>query len=170
MINEGMFISTLDQDSEWNMKPIFEQAWKAWGHSEQSLRDLYKEINEDEHIEETLEFFMTRVMKDCHVSSRAAKLLYDVQTVEINQCDIAIHMQEEVEGDWKVTQSYKGLSFKDLSPKGYAHTYHAIVYFDGELDKIYYGDDIVVMRESITKVYTDDFKRGPDKIVFGRRI
>jgi hypothetical protein len=163
-----LFISALDQDSEWNMKPILDQAWKAWEQSEQSLRLVYEKVNKDE--DEPLEAFMTQVADDCHINQRAAKLLYDVQTCEINHVDVAIFMEEEVEGEFKVTRTYKGLSFKDTSPKGYAHTYHAIVYFDGELDKIYYGDDVTQMRESITKVYTDDFKRGPEKIVFGRRI
>ena len=59
--------------------------------------------------------------------------------------------------------------YPGITRKKERHQHIAIVYFEGDVDTVFYGDDPIKMRESIDRIYNDDFGRGPDTVVMAVR-
>lgn len=161
-----LFTLVAEMDSEWFLKPTVDWAIQLWNEYRHKIMDLYSEC---QNHEEMLEWFMERMVQDLDSGIRPAKLLFDVQTVIKNQIDFAIVDKQEDESGLVVVTNYPGLSYKEKNESGYAHMIVAIIYFEGDLDQILYGDDPVQMREQIDRMYNNEYGRGPDKLILARR-
>ncbi len=62
--------------------------------------------------------------------------------------------------DGAPTRYYTHLSFHEKE-----HKIVIIVYFEGELDNIFFGDDSGKMRASIEMMYQEDYGRSPDRVL-----
>ena len=62
--------------------------------------------------------------------------------------------------DGEPTCHYTHLSFHEKE-----HKIVIIVYLDGRVDNIFFGDDSGKMRASIEMMYQEDYSRSPDRVL-----
>jgi len=153
------------QDAAWMLGDYIREALGCWERHEMALRMLYRTVCAEE--EEVLEVFMYKVRGIQDMSNQATKLLFDGLTLEAQSEEFSV-VVKEMQNKLTISREYSDISFKE-SKDGSTFPIIAIIYFDGELNQLIYGEDPVKMRASIDALYHDIYERGPDRVVIARR-